>query len=118
MASGGPREPALNQISPNSAKRGQDWKFSFAHKPTAETLDLQQDIKKYVRHFEKGNEKDDTELQIVRSNYCDLGDYKLQAAAQSYMLDRVLFRNRIQTGGILLCGTGISNPFSPFASFV
>ncbi|KAM1706322.1 hypothetical protein EV1_027966 [Malus domestica] len=118
MASGGPREPALNQISPNSAKRGQDWKFSFAHKPTAETLDLQQDIRKYVRHFEKGNEKDDTELQIVRSNYCDLGEYKLQTAAQSYLFDRVLFRNRIQTGGILLCGTGISNPFSPFASFV
>ncbi|BBG96773.1 hypothetical protein Prudu_005683 [Prunus dulcis] len=95
MASSGPREP---QISPNSANMPQDWKFSFAHKPT-ETLELQPDIMKYARHFEKGIEKDDTELQIVRSNYYDLGEYNLQAAAQSYMFDRVLYRNRIESGG-------------------
>ncbi|KAH0981322.1 hypothetical protein GBA52_008499 [Prunus armeniaca] len=61
MASSGPREP---QISPNSANMPQDWKFSFAHKPT-ETLELQPDIMKYARHFEKGIEKDDSELQTV-----------------------------------------------------
>lgn len=113
MASSGPREPILNQISPNSANRAQDWKFSFAHKPT-ETLELQQDIRKYIRHFEK----DDMELQSVRSISCDLGEYNLQAAAQSYVFDRVLFRNRIESRGILLCGGGISSSFSPFASFL
>lgn len=113
MASSGPREP---QISPSSANMPQDWKFSFAHKPT-ETLELQPDIMKYARHFEKGIEKDDSELQTVRSNYYDLGEYNLQAAAQSYMFDRVLYRNRIESGGILLCGNGISGPFSHFASF-
>ncbi|KAK9912271.1 hypothetical protein M0R45_036141 [Rubus argutus] len=113
MASSGPREPILNQISPNSANRAQDWKFSFAHKPT-ETLELQQDIRKYIRHYEK----DDMELQSVRSISCDLGEYNLQAAAQSYVFDRVLFRNRIESRGILLCGGGISSLFSPFASFL
>ncbi|XP_021805793.1 uncharacterized protein LOC110749897 isoform X1 [Prunus avium] len=113
MASSGTREP---QISPNSANMPQDWKFSFAHKPT-ETLELQPDIMKYARHFEKGIEKDDTELQIVRSNYYDLGEYNLQAAAQSYMFDRVLYRNRIESGGILLCGNANSSPLSHFASF-
>ncbi|KAL6289071.1 hypothetical protein ACE6H2_006581 [Prunus campanulata] len=113
MASSGPREP---QISPNSANMPQDWKFSFAHKPT-ETLELQPDIMKYARHFEKGIEKDDTELQIVRSNYYDLGECNLQAAAQSYMFDRVLYRKRIESGGILLCGNANSSPLSHFASF-
>lgn len=113
MASSGPREPTLNQISPNSANRAQDWKFSFAHKPT-ETLELQRDIRNYIRHFEK----DDMELQTVRSMSCDLGEYNLQAAAQSYMFDRVLFGNRIESRGILLCGGGISSSFSPFASFL
>ncbi|XP_061999709.1 uncharacterized protein LOC133717090 [Rosa rugosa] len=112
MASSGPGEPTLNQISPHSANRAKDWKFSFAHTP-AETLELQQDIRKYIRHFEK----DDMELQCVRSISCDLGEYSLQDAAQSYMFDRVLFGNRIESRGILLCGSGISSSFSPFASF-
>ncbi|XP_040368845.1 uncharacterized protein LOC112181834 isoform X2 [Rosa chinensis] len=112
MVSSGPAEPTLNQISPNSANRAKEWKFSFAHKP-AETLELQQDIRKYIRHFEK----DDMELQSARSISCDLGEYRLQAAAQSYKFDRVLFGNRIESRGILLCGGGISSSFSPFASF-
>ncbi|XP_004308180.1 PREDICTED: uncharacterized protein LOC101298171 isoform X2 [Fragaria vesca subsp. vesca] len=112
MASSGPGEPPLNQISPNSANRAKDWKFSFAHKPI-ETLELQQDIRKYIRHFEK----DDMELQCVRSISCDLGEYSLQASARSYMFDRVLFGNRIESRGILLCGGGISSSFSPFSSF-
>jgi hypothetical protein len=29
-----------------------------------------------------------------------------------------LFRNRIESRGILLCGGGISSSFSPFASFL
>lgn len=119
MASNGPspREPALTPNSPNSANTAQDWKFSFAHKPT-ETLELQQDIRKYVKIFEKGVGKDGIELQMVRSNHYDLGEYNLQAAAQGYVFDKVLFRNRIESGGILLCCSGISSPFSTFGSFV
>ncbi|XP_050384937.1 uncharacterized protein LOC126801583 isoform X2 [Argentina anserina] len=112
MASSVPGDPTLYQISPNSANRGKDWKFSFAHKPT-ETLELQQDIKKYIRHFER----DDMELQSVRSISRDLGEYSLQAAAESYIFDRALFGNRIESHGITLCGGGTSSSFSPFASF-
>ena len=96
---------------------GSHKEFSFARK-SSESPDLQQDIQNYIRNSEKGFKKGDIDLQLVRSNGCDLGEYNLQAAAQSLVFDRVVMRNRIESGSLLLCNGGISVPFSPFASFV
>lgn len=113
------KEPILGQSSPTSTNSARDLKsqFSFARKPT-ETPDLQQDIQKFIKNSEKGINKGNINLQFVRSNSHDLGEYNLQAAAQSFVFDRVVMRNRIESGSLLLCNGGISLSFSPFSSFV
>lgn len=120
IASSKPKEPHLHQYRPTSANKAQDWNsaFSFAHKPT-ETPDLQQGIQKYIRKSGKDIEKgdDDINFPLLRSNNCDLEEHNLQAVAHSFVFDRVVMRNRIESGNLLLCGGAISVSFSPFASF-
>uniref|UniRef100_A0A803QUC7 Uncharacterized protein n=1 Tax=Cannabis sativa TaxID=3483 RepID=A0A803QUC7_CANSA len=121
MASSSHMDSTLDQSSPTGINEGRGWKsqshFSFARKAT-ETPELQQDIQKYIRNSEKGAKKGDINSQFVRSNGCDLGEYELQAASQSFVFDRMVMRNRIESGSLLLCNGGIPLPFSPFASFV
>ncbi|KAF4384679.1 hypothetical protein F8388_003986 [Cannabis sativa] len=121
MASSSHMDSTLDQSSPTGINEGRGWKsqshFSFARKAT-ETPELQQDIQKYIRNSEKGVKKGDINSQFVRSNGCDLGEYELQAASQSFVFDRMVMRNRIESGSLLLCNGGIPLPFSPFASFV
>ncbi|PON81140.1 hypothetical protein TorRG33x02_230990 [Trema orientale] len=112
------KEPNLDQFSPTSTNAARDLKshFSFARKPT-ETPDFQHEIQKYIMNSEKGSKKGDIN-SLVRSKSYDLGEYNLQAAAQSFVFDRVVMRNRIESGSLLLCNGGISVSFSPFSSFV
>ncbi|KAI4332852.1 hypothetical protein L6164_017730 [Bauhinia variegata] len=88
--------------SPESGRRFQ---FSFAQKPF-ETSELQQDI----QHFIKKLDEKCTTIQTVSSNYCDLDAYSYQPSAENLLTDRVLLRNRIQSGSLLLCSGGITFP--------
>lgn len=90
------KESNLDLVSPNST----------------DTFELQQDIRKYIRSFEK----QDTDSGIARSNCNNLDEYKLQASAQSLLFDRVILKNKIESGSLLLCGGGMTLPFSSFAS--
>ena len=111
-------EPHLDHFSPTSINAMRDWRtpFSFAQKPT-EIPNLQQDIQKYIKDSEKGVERSNSSMCFARLNDCDLGEYHLQAAAQSFVFDRVVMRNGIESGSLLLCSGGVSVSFSPFASF-
>lgn len=71
--------------------------FSFAQK-SSETSTLQQYIKKF--------EKSITKLPTMKSNCSDLNDYSLQSSAESLLIDRVLLKNRIESGSLLLCSGG------------
>ncbi|KAK7317414.1 hypothetical protein RJT34_01615 [Clitoria ternatea] len=75
--------------------------FSFAQKPS-ETSALQQDIQQYIKKFEKNVSKSST----MKSNYCDLHEYNYQSSTESLLVDRVLLKSRIESGGLLLCGGG------------
>ncbi|XP_010251651.1 PREDICTED: uncharacterized protein LOC104593480 isoform X2 [Nelumbo nucifera] len=83
------------------------FRFSFAHEPT-ETLGLHHDIRNYVKRFEKEIHKDTGECQIARSSSYDADDYKLQVSAESLLFDKVIFKNRIESGSLLLCFGGIA----------
>ncbi|XP_020207326.1 uncharacterized protein LOC109792333 isoform X2 [Cajanus cajan] len=75
--------------------------LSFAQKPS-ETSALQQDIQQYIKKFEKNVLKSST----MRSNYCDPREYSFQSSAESLLIDRVLLKSRIESGSLLLCGSG------------
>ena len=113
-ASSDNKEPNLDPVSQDSAnsKRSQNFQFTFAGK-TAETFELQHDIKKYIRTFEKH----DVVSENNRSNCYNMDEYNLQTSAQSLLFDKVILKNRIESGSLLVCG-GITVSFSPFASII
>ncbi|KAJ4847343.1 hypothetical protein Tsubulata_026786 [Turnera subulata] len=94
---------------------GRKSQFSFGRKPD-DASDFHQDIRQYVKHFEKENGKTDTILPTLKRNHYDPDEYNLQSSPQSLLLDMMLQRNRIESGSMLLCGVGIANPMSPFVS--
>jgi hypothetical protein len=75
--------------------------FSFARKPSEGAM-LQQDIQQYIKKFEKNVSK----LPTMRSSYGELRDYSFQTSAESLLFDRVILKNRIDSGRFLLCGGG------------
>ena len=75
--------------------------FSFSQKPL-EISGPQQDIQQYIKKFGKNVLKSSTK----RSSYCDMREYSYQSPAESLLIDRVLLKNRIESGSLLLCGGG------------
>lgn len=99
----------LDHSSPTSVNTAREWKsqFSFGRKPT-ETINLQQDIQKYIKSPDRGTGKGEINLQMKKpSNY-----------EQSLVFERVFMRNRIESSNLLLCSSAFSNLLSPFASFI
>ncbi|KAM7512420.1 hypothetical protein LguiB_011295 [Lonicera macranthoides] len=84
--------------------------FSFSHKPTEDMM-----MMSYIKNFEKdGFVSSDL---VVRSNYREVELYNLHA--ESLLFDRVLLKNRTESGSLHICGGGsFSFPFSPFASVI
>ncbi|KAE9592753.1 hypothetical protein Lalb_Chr19g0132561 [Lupinus albus] len=70
--------------------------FSFSEKPS-EASGLQQ----YIKKFEKNVSKLGTTIPI----FCDC-EYHYESSAESVLIDRVLLRNRIDSGSLLLCCAG------------
>ncbi|ESW05532.1 hypothetical protein PHAVU_011G187500 [Phaseolus vulgaris] len=87
--------------TPDNTETGSKPCFSFSQKPS-ETSAIQQDIHQYIKKFEKKVLKSST----MRSNYCDPLEYSLQSSSESLLIDRVLLKNRIESGNLLLCGGG------------
>uniref|UniRef100_A0A2P2JLW6 Uncharacterized protein n=2 Tax=Rhizophora mucronata TaxID=61149 RepID=A0A2P2JLW6_RHIMU len=111
------KEATSDEASLNTSKSQLDrsCQFSFAHKSHG-PFDYQQDIKHYIKNCEKDNERVDIDEQIVRSKYYDSEEHRMQASQQKLLFDRVFFRNRVESGSMLLCGGGLPTSLSPFAS--
>ncbi|KAI3665027.1 hypothetical protein L6452_43643 [Arctium lappa] len=93
-----------------------DWerksRFSFGHKPT-ESIELQHDIKNYIKTFEKDTGIDGIVSQRSRTNY-NADAYNLLDVNEHLLFDKVLFRNRQESGSLHIC-SGVAVPFLPFA---
>ncbi|KAL9365818.1 hypothetical protein Peur_043691 [Populus x canadensis] len=113
------QEPALEEVTLNSSETpdSRRLQFSFAQKPN-DSIELQQDIRKYVKSFEKDTEKPAINSKILRSNHFDPDEYNLQASRQNFLFDTVFLNNRIQSGSVLLCDGGMGVSFSPFAAVI
>ncbi|XP_038690276.1 uncharacterized protein LOC119989050 isoform X2 [Tripterygium wilfordii] len=113
------RDPTLDHFNSYSSDREQGCKFQFSFSPkSGETFELQEDIKKYVRDFEKDPENVNIKSKDVRSSQYDLEENSLYASRQSLLFDRVIFKNRTESGSMLLCGGCFASALSPFASAI
>ncbi|KAF2321279.1 hypothetical protein GH714_038470 [Hevea brasiliensis] len=96
----------------SEVRRGsQRFQFSIARNQNV-TFEFQNDIGKYVKNFQRQNERVDINSQILRSNQSDLEEYNLLASSQSLLFDALFFRNKIESGCMLLCGGGMTCSFA------
>ncbi|XP_011046476.1 PREDICTED: uncharacterized protein LOC105141080 isoform X1 [Populus euphratica] len=118
-ATGSSKEPTLDEVILNRSETpyGQRFQFSFACKRN-DSIEVQQDIRKYVKSFEKDMEKTGVSSKILRSNHFDLDEYNSQASRQNFLFDTAFLNNRIQPGSMLLCDGGMGVSFSPFAAVI
>ncbi|KAI9107500.1 hypothetical protein K1719_021537 [Acacia pycnantha] len=87
-----------DQPSPSGSK----FQFSFAKKPF-EASEPHHGIQEYIKNFDKNVIKS----SIVRSSdYYDLDQNDYNSSAENFLTDSVLMKNRIDSGGLLLCGGG------------
>ncbi|KAF8041079.1 hypothetical protein BT93_B3104 [Corymbia citriodora subsp. variegata] len=105
--------------SSESTNREAGWKYKFSFSgDTFEYFNLQQDISSCVKGSKNRSKKDDSSLGSARSNYFQVDEYDFHASMQSLLADRVTHRNRLESGGFLICGGGVTVSFSPFGSFI
>lgn len=78
-------------------------RFAFVQKP--KETDVFHDIRSFVKKFEKEFERDSPE--ITGSSY-NPDEYALSLSSESLLFDKVTFKNRIMSGGLLLCHFRIS----------
>ncbi|KAK4761216.1 hypothetical protein SAY87_006109 [Trapa incisa] len=103
--------------STNVESRGS--KFSFSGMRSSYT-DLQQDIRKYMKSIKTNPTKDDDVHGSSRtSSQYDYGAYNIQTTVQTRLFDRLMHKNQVESGSLLLCGGGIDAVmFSTFGSIV
>ncbi|KAK2983481.1 hypothetical protein RJ640_006494, partial [Escallonia rubra] len=111
-------EPMINQGSRRgmNTERHRKFQFSLGQEPT-ENVGIQEEIRSYIKNFEKGIDKDDLNSKMVRSN-CDLDGHVIGGRRESLLFDRIGYKNRIETGSLHLCGGGFAISFLPSASII
>ncbi|XP_022968381.1 uncharacterized protein LOC111467644 isoform X2 [Cucurbita maxima] len=106
----------LGQTSYRSSKLSKS-QFSFSNKPQETYGIIQQDIGKYIQKCEKDGNKSRV---VSMKKQCDIimNDRNMEKASESLLFDRLVFRNRIESGSILLCGVSSSATSSYYASII
>ncbi|XP_039071831.1 uncharacterized protein LOC120219049 [Hibiscus syriacus] len=108
----------LPQANSSDNEWNRKLQFSFSPKP-GPICEIQQDIKKYVKGFEKDVGKINNGSQIIQRNPYDPNEYNLQASQQSLLFDHVFLKNRLDSGNLLLCSGGcFSASLLSFASLI
>ncbi|XP_030548178.1 uncharacterized protein LOC115753622 [Rhodamnia argentea] len=103
--------------SSESTNRELGWKHKFSFSgDTFEYFDLRRDVSNCVKGTKNRSKKDDSSTASTRSNYFHFDEYDFHASMQSLLADRVTHRNRLESGGFLICGGGVTVSFSPFGS--
>ncbi|MCD9645290.1 hypothetical protein HAX54_034121 [Datura stramonium] len=107
-------EPILYQVKQRGSDpvRGEQIQFSFGQK-SPESNQTHEDLRSYIKHFEKDTNKDVFNSDTTRAFY-DANEYKLQGHTESLLFGRVAFRNRIESGGLHLCNGGFPVAGFPF----
>lgn len=105
-------EPVMDRVVEitNSTESERKTHFSFGHKPT-ESIELQHDIKNYIKTFEKDKGLDDIASEKSRANY-NVDAYSLLDVGESLLFDKVFLKNRQESGSLHICG-GVAVPFLP-----
>ncbi|KAI3419933.1 uncharacterized protein J3R85_012860 [Psidium guajava] len=109
--------PEPGSSESNNQEPGWKYKFLFSG-DTFEYFDLRHDISNCVKGSKNRSKKDDRSTASTRSNYFHLDEYDFHASMQSMLADRVTHRNRLESGGFLICGGGVTVTFAPFGSFL
>lgn len=98
-----------SELTANSSSAGagntQLVEFSFSHKEFEKT-GPQEDIKSYIKNFERGPKKEN-DLETT-SSYYDPGEYNTRDYTESLLIERVLYRTKMESGRLLLCGGAIT----------
>ncbi|XP_059312323.1 uncharacterized protein LOC132063675 isoform X2 [Lycium ferocissimum] len=92
--------------------RGEQIQFSFGQK-SPESNQTREDLRSYLKHFEKDKNKDVFNSDTTGAFY-DAKGYKLQGHTESLLFGRVVSRNRIDSGGLHLCHGGFPITCFPF----
>ncbi|KAL8547022.1 hypothetical protein ACS0TY_006662 [Phlomoides rotata] len=79
--------------------------FSFSHKGF-ESTGPQENIRSYIKNFERGAQKD-VDLEAT-SSYYDSGEYSTRDYTESLLIERVLYKSKMESGRLLLCGGAIT----------
>lgn len=90
-------------------------KLSLSRK-TSKYSDLPQDIKKFLKHSSDDSAKDDKGIagSSWKGHYL-VEEYSFLVTNESSLSERVAYKKRLESGGLLLCGGTL---FSPFGSFI
>ncbi|PSS24096.1 M protein, serotype 2.1 like [Actinidia chinensis var. chinensis] len=117
-ASSSSNESIINQafLRGNDAECVQKLQFSIDQNRT-ENVGLPRYIWNYMKHIEKEFDKGGINSENLRSSYYDT-DEPLHGRAESLLFDRVLLKNRVDSGSLHLCGGGLAISFSPFGAVV
>lgn len=115
-AHGSSKVLTVDQVDKRSKSKGssEPHRFSFAQKPK-ENMVPQNNITNYVKHFEIGLGTKVVGSDDTRTVY-DAGEFDLHGCLESFLFERVLFRNRVESGSLHLCGGSGSVTFSSFGS--
>lgn len=81
------------------------------------SISLEQDIKNYVKNFPKGSKRENSNPQIAGTTR-KITECISLAPVEELMLDRVIFRSRIESGCMLLCGDGFGLSGASFAAIL
>ncbi|GAB2214674.1 hypothetical protein Droror1_Dr00019034 [Drosera rotundifolia] len=77
---------------------------------------FEQDIRNLGKLFPKEYRKAGDSCHIAASGHVDMDEYSSKVPVEQFLFDRVTFKNRIESGSLLLCGGGMCSLFSPYAS--
>ncbi|KAL9224908.1 hypothetical protein vseg_000889 [Gypsophila vaccaria] len=91
-------------ISNDSGRRLQ---FSFTSTPSV-SLSREQGIQNYLKNFSNDKDQETMTSSVLRPVPRKSEMYDTEMPVEKYLLDKMMFRSRIESGGMLLCGGGIS----------
>ncbi|MED6123631.1 hypothetical protein PIB30_050933 [Stylosanthes scabra] len=94
-------QPCASTDTAGSLETGCKSRFSFSQK-SPEISGFVDDIQQYIKMCEKNVLKSSK----MRSSYHDIREYSYQSPTESLLVDRVVLKNRIESGGLLLCSGG------------
>ncbi|KAK9735055.1 hypothetical protein RND81_04G180900 [Saponaria officinalis] len=90
-------------------------RFSFTSK-LSDTPSHEQGIRNHVKSFSKDKDQQTNKSSLLSAVPRKSEIYDTEMPVEKYLLDKMTFRSRIESGGMLLCGGGSGFCRAPFSS--